>query len=65
MADTVGNARFARELCSKASAQRDPRLYSAHVGGTPPRQEMVTVLAWDIVAAHDELMEARRGGDAE
>ncbi|MGC5412338.1 AAA family ATPase, partial [Streptomyces sp. DT225] len=27
-ADLVGNARFARELCAKASAQRDLRLYS-------------------------------------
>lgn len=63
MADTVGNARFARELCSKASAQRDLRLYSAHAGGTPTRQEMVTVLAWDVVAAHDELMEAHSGGE--
>ncbi|MEU9089656.1 AAA family ATPase [Streptomyces sp. NPDC048428] len=57
-ADTVGNARFARELCQKASAQRDLRLYSAHAGGTPTREEMVTVLAWDVVAAHDELMES-------
>ncbi|MGQ4488845.1 AAA family ATPase [Streptomyces sp. 372A] len=62
-ADLVGNARFARELCAKASAQRDLRLYSAHTDSTPTREEMVTVLAWDIVAAHDELMEAHR--DAE
>ncbi|MFJ7624927.1 AAA family ATPase [Streptomyces sp. NPDC097595] len=58
--DLVGNARFARELCAKASAQRDLRLYSAHTDSTPTREEMVTVLAWDIVAAHDELMEAHR-----
>ncbi|MFC8537722.1 AAA family ATPase [Streptomyces sp. NPDC057249] len=62
-ADLVGNARFARELCAKASAQRDLRLYSAHAGSTPTREEMVTVLAWDIVAAHDELMEAHRGAE--
>ncbi|MGW2473113.1 AAA family ATPase [Streptomyces sp. NPDC001665] len=59
-ADLVGNARFARELCAKASAQRDLRLYSAHTDSTPTREEMVTVLAWDVVAAHDELMEAHR-----
>ncbi|WP_234011712.1 MULTISPECIES: AAA family ATPase [unclassified Streptomyces] len=59
-ADLVGNARFARELCAKASAQRDLRLYSAHADSTPTREEMVTVLAWDVVAAHDELMEAHR-----
>ncbi|WP_329029938.1 MULTISPECIES: AAA family ATPase [unclassified Streptomyces] len=64
-ADTVGNARFARELCAKASAQRDLRLFSAHTDSTPTREEMVTVLAWDVVAAHDELMEAYRGGEAE
>ncbi|WP_328903584.1 AAA family ATPase [Streptomyces sp. NBC_00441] len=59
-ADLVGNARFARELCAKASAQRDLRLYSAHTDSTPTREEMVTVLAWDVVAAHDELMESHR-----
>ncbi|WP_260146919.1 AAA family ATPase [Streptomyces sp. CEV 2-1] len=58
MADTVGNARFARELCQKASAQRDLRLYAAHADSRPTREEMVTVLAWDVVAAHDELMES-------
>ncbi|WP_405939760.1 AAA family ATPase [Streptomyces sp. NBC_00726] len=59
-ADLVGNARFARELCGKASAQRDLRLYSAHTDSTPTRAEMVTVLARDVVAAHDELMESHR-----
>ncbi|WP_326740102.1 AAA family ATPase [Streptomyces sp. NBC_01022] len=62
-ADLVGNARFARELCQKASAQRDLRVYSAHAGGTPTREEMVTVLAWDVVAAHDELMESHESGN--
>ncbi|WNI21232.1 AAA family ATPase [Streptomyces sp. ITFR-16] len=66
MADTVGNARFARELCQKASAQRDLRLYSAHTDSTPTREEMVTVLARDVVAAHDELMESHGlAGEAE
>ncbi|MCX0247183.1 AAA family ATPase [Streptomyces drozdowiczii] len=59
-ADLVGNARFARELCAKASAQRDLRLFSAHADSTPTREEMVTILAWDLVAAHDELMESHR-----
>ncbi|WP_274535102.1 AAA family ATPase [Streptomyces sp. CB02460] len=62
-ADLVGNARFARELCAKASAQRDLRLFSAHADSTPTREEMVTILAWDIVAAHDELMESHRDAD--
>ncbi|MFI7366914.1 AAA family ATPase [Streptomyces sp. NPDC050149] len=58
MADTVGNARFARELCQKASAQRDLRLYATHATSTPTRAEMVTVLTEDVVAAHQELMES-------
>lgn len=58
MADTVGNARFARELCQKASAQRDLRLYATHADSTPTRAEMVTVLTEDVVAAHQELMES-------
>ncbi|WP_405718721.1 AAA family ATPase [Streptomyces sp. NBC_00046] len=58
-ADTLGNARFARELCQKATAQRDLRLYAEHSGGTTPtREEMVTVLAQDVMAAHQELMES-------
>ncbi|MEU6924473.1 AAA family ATPase [Streptomyces sp. NPDC046631] len=59
MADTLGNARFARELCQKAAAQRDLRLYAEHTGGTTPsRQEIVTVLTQDVLAAHQELMES-------
>ncbi|MEU8503978.1 AAA family ATPase [Streptomyces brevispora] len=58
MADTVGNARFARELCQKTAAQRDLRLYAKHAGGTPTREEIVTVLAEDVVAAHHELMQS-------
>ncbi|MFD8689105.1 AAA family ATPase [Streptomyces sp. NPDC059651] len=58
MADTVGNARFARELCQKASAQRDLRLYATYADSTPTRAQMVTVLAEDVVAAHQELMES-------
>ncbi|MFF3957834.1 AAA family ATPase [Streptomyces sp. NPDC001890] len=59
MADTLGNARFARELCQKAAAQRDLRLYAEHSGGTTPtRQEIVTVLTEDVTAAHQELMES-------
>lgn len=63
MADTVGNARFARELCQKTAAQRDLRLYSKHTDSTPTRQEIVTVLAEDVVAAHRELMESHGNGD--
>lgn len=62
MADTVGNARFARELCQKTAAQRDLRLYAEHADSTPTREEIVTVLAEDVVAAHDELMEPHRNG---
>ncbi|MFJ1822209.1 AAA family ATPase [Streptomyces sp. NPDC088139] len=59
MADSLGNARFARELCQKAAAQRDLRLYAEHAGGTTPsRQEIVTVLIQDVLAAHQELMES-------
>ncbi|MET9662359.1 AAA family ATPase [Streptomyces sp. NPDC006510] len=59
MADTLGNARFARELCQKAAAQRDLRLYAEHAGGsTPTRAEIVTVLTQDVMAAHQELMES-------
>lgn len=65
MADTVGNARFARELCQKASAQRDLRLYATHADSTPTRAEMVTVLAEDVVAAHQELMESHESASAE
>lgn len=65
MADTVGNARFARELCQKASAQRDLRLYATHADSTPTRAEMVTVLAEDVVAAHQELMESHESASGE
>ncbi|MFB6505371.1 MULTISPECIES: AAA family ATPase [unclassified Streptomyces] len=59
MADTLGNARLARELCQKAAAQRDLRLYAEHATGTTPtREEIVTVLAPDVTAAHQELMES-------
>ncbi|MEV7399798.1 AAA family ATPase [Streptomyces sp. NPDC091267] len=58
MADTVGNARFARELCQKTAAQRDLRLYAKHADSIPTREEIVTVLAEDVVAAHTELMES-------
>ncbi|MEW2179202.1 AAA family ATPase [Streptomyces sp. NPDC005406] len=61
-ADMVGNARFARELCQKASAQRDLRLYATHADSTPTREEMVTVLAEDVAAAHQELMESHGSG---
>ncbi|WUQ24258.1 AAA family ATPase [Streptomyces sp. NBC_00236] len=64
MADTVGNARFARELCQKASAQRDLRLYATHANSTPTRAEMVTVLTEDVVAAHQELMESHENSGA-
>ncbi|WP_242436603.1 AAA family ATPase [Streptomyces sp. CB02488] len=61
MADTVGNARFARELCQKTAAQRDLRLFSKHADTTPTREEIVTVLAEDVLAAHHELMESHSG----
>ncbi|WP_393062623.1 AAA family ATPase [Streptomyces sp. LN549] len=63
MADRVGNARFARELCQKAAAQRDLRLYAKHPTSTPTRAEIVTVLAEDVVAAHEELMESHGDGN--
>ncbi|MCH7230645.1 AAA family ATPase [Glycomyces sp. L485] len=56
--DALGNARFARELCHKASAQRDLRLLD-HYGdsGTPTSAEMTTIQATDIANAYEELVD--------
>ncbi|MCX4820476.1 AAA family ATPase [Streptomyces sp. NBC_01142] len=63
LADELGNGRFARELCMKATALRDLRLYSAYASGTPTREEMTTVLLEDVAGAYRELVEHLGLGD--
>ncbi|MCC3767107.1 AAA family ATPase [Streptomyces sp. UNOC14_S4] len=58
LGETLGNGRFARELCQKASAARDLRLATAlETGRTPTREEITTLLAGDVVTAYEELVE--------
>ncbi|RLU92153.1 AAA family ATPase [Streptomyces griseocarneus] len=58
LGETLGNGRFARELCQKASAARDLRLATAlETGRTPTREEITTLLAEDVAAAYEELVE--------
>ncbi|MFJ3711631.1 AAA family ATPase [Streptomyces sp. NPDC090053] len=61
LTDTLGNGRFARELCLKATALRDLRLLPAHAAGTLTREDIVTVLPEDVNAAYQELMEPHDG----
>ncbi|MGW1074098.1 AAA family ATPase [Streptomyces sp. NPDC002537] len=57
LGEKLGNGRFARELCQKASAVRDLRLATALEGGrTPVREEITTLLAEDIAEAYGELV---------
>ncbi|MGW2369590.1 AAA family ATPase [Streptomyces sp. NPDC001667] len=59
--DTLGNGRFIRNLCQKATAQRDLRLSAAsRQGAGPTRQDLVTVTAPDILTAADELLTTAR-----
>ncbi|MEU3753906.1 AAA family ATPase [Streptomyces olivoreticuli] len=57
--DTLGNGRFVRNLCQKATAQRDLRLsVTTRRGSGLSREDLVTVLASDVFAATDELTAA-------
>ncbi|MFG2208964.1 AAA family ATPase [Streptomyces sp. NPDC048638] len=57
LTDKLGNGRFARELCQKATAQRDLRLAAVYEqGGTLTREHITTVLGEDIAAAYRELV---------
>ncbi|THV21667.1 AAA family ATPase [Glycomyces paridis] len=54
--DALGNGRFARDLCAKATAQRDLRLLSEYGDtGTPTVAEMTTVEAADVASAYGKL----------
>uniref|UniRef100_UPI0034DDFD50 AAA family ATPase n=1 Tax=Streptomyces flavofungini TaxID=68200 RepID=UPI0034DDFD50 len=56
--DRLGNGRFARELCRKATGRRDLRLYETHgSSGAPDRTELVTLLLDDVMDAYHELAE--------
>lgn len=58
LTDKLGNGRFARELCQKATARRDLRLSAAmEDGATLTREQITTVLAEDIQAAYRDLAE--------
>lgn len=62
--DSLGNARFAREVCRKASARRDLRLLQAHDEPHEPSpatlttEELTTVEEPDVVEAFHELADA-------
>ncbi|MFG2329000.1 AAA family ATPase [Streptomyces sp. NPDC048604] len=52
----LGNGRFARELCRKAAALRDLRVFEVHGGsGTPSREELTAVRVADLTPAFEEL----------
>ena len=56
LVERLGNGRFVRELCRKAAALRDLRMYEIHGGsGTPSREELTTVRVADITTAFEEL----------
>ncbi|SER90047.1 AAA family ATPase [Streptomyces qinglanensis] len=56
LVDQLGNGRFARELCRKATALRDLRLDELHgSSSTPTREEITTVRFADISQAYQEL----------
>lgn len=59
LVDHLGNGRFARELCRKAAALRDLRLYEHHAdSGTLTREEITTVRATDISHAYQDLCDS-------
>ncbi len=59
LVDQLGNGRFARELCRKAAALRDLRLYELYGGSdTPTRAEITTVRLADISEAYQELYDS-------
>jgi SpoVK/Ycf46/Vps4 family AAA+-type ATPase len=51
--DELGNGRFARSLYEKACASRDVR--AAELGDTATTDDLTTLTAADVRAAHDEL----------
>ncbi|MEV0093668.1 AAA family ATPase [Streptomyces sp. NPDC050738] len=56
LVDQLGNGRFARELCRKAGALRDLRVFELHgTSGTPSREEVTTVRFVDISQAYQDL----------
>ncbi|MFJ7773081.1 AAA family ATPase [Streptomyces sp. NPDC097107] len=56
LVDRLGNGRFARELCRKAVALRDLRLFDAHGGvGTPSREDITTLRLADVTDAYREI----------
>ncbi|MFD4263771.1 AAA family ATPase [Streptomyces sp. NPDC058534] len=62
MIDRLGNGRFARELCRKAAALRDLRVFEAHGGiGTPSRDDITTLRLADITDAYRELRAGAAG----
>ncbi|MGY1434567.1 hypothetical protein [Streptomyces reniochalinae] len=59
LVDPLGNGRFARELCRKATALRDLRLDELHgSSSTPTREEITTVRFADISQAYQELCDS-------
>lgn len=59
LVDQLGNGRFARELCRKAAALRDLRLFETHDdSGTLTREEITTVRVADISQAYQELSDS-------
>jgi type VII secretion ATPase EccA len=64
LVDRLGNGRFARELCRKAVALRDLRLFDAHGGvGTPSREDITTLRLADITNAYHEIRAGAAEGD--
>ncbi|MBQ1094598.1 AAA family ATPase [Streptomyces sp. b94] len=54
--DRLGNGRFAGELCRKAAALRDLRVFEVHGGsGTPSREDITTLRLADITDAYREI----------
>jgi SpoVK/Ycf46/Vps4 family AAA+-type ATPase len=58
--DELGNGRFARSVVEKAAQARDVRVVTAGVDGTDPAprpeaEDLITVRASDVEAAHREL----------
>ncbi|MFZ3494063.1 AAA family ATPase [Streptomyces sp. 5.8] len=65
LVDQLGNGRFARELCRKAAALRDLRLYEQHGGvGALTREEITTVRFSDISQAYREFCDGMTGMSA-
>lgn len=62
MIDQLGNGRFVREVCRKAAAQRDLRLYELHGDtGTPTREDITTLRLGDVTGAYRELRDGVTG----